>query len=136
MCWAIHDVIGWTTEWDITKPEAKSVIADIHPAWVVHAAAWTDVDGCERDPDRAYLVNGEGTRRVAEGCHAVGGMVYLSTDYVFDGQKGAPCVETDPAAPLSVYDGRNWLARGNLRDRARWAIVRTAWFLWRSARNL
>lgn len=133
-----HDVIGLDLpEWDITKSEAMRVVADVHPAWVVHAAALTDVDGCERDPARAHFVNGEGTRRVAEGCHAVGaGMVYLSTDYVFDGQKGAPYVETDPAAPLSVY-GRSKLAgeEATREIAPRWAIVRTAWLFGVSGKN-
>jgi len=87
-----HDAVGLDLpEFDITKPDAARVIAAIHPAWVVHAAAWTDVDGCERDPALANLVNGEGTRRVAEGCRDVGaGLLYLSTDYVFDGRRALP----------------------------------------------
>jgi dTDP-4-dehydrorhamnose reductase len=133
-----HDVIGLDLpDWDITKSEAAHVIADAHPAWVVHAAALTDVDGCERDPDRAYVVNGEGTRRVAEGCRAAGaGLVYLSTDYVFDGRKRAPYVETDPPAPLSAY-GRSKLAgeEATRRLAPRWAIVRTAWLFGVSGKN-
>lgn len=113
------------------------MIADARPAWVVHAAAWTDVDGCERDPERADLVNGEGTRRVAEACRACGAvLVYLSTDYVFDGRKGAPYVETDPVSPLSAY-ARSKVA-GEEAVRAvspRWAIVRTAWLFGVSGKN-
>ena len=133
-----HDVLGLDLpELDITNPSATRVIADARPAWVVHAAAWTDVDGCERDPGRAFLVNGEGTRRVAEACRAVGaGLVYLSTDYVFDGQKNAPYVETDPVAPLSVYARSKVAGEEAVRAVApRWAIVRTAWLFGVSGKN-
>lgn len=133
-----HDVIGVDLpELDITKPETARAVAETRPSWVVHAAAWTDVDGCERDPQRAALVNTEGTRRVAAACRTVGaGLVYLSTDYVFDGRKGAPYLETDPVAPLSAY-GRSKVG-GEEVVRAvapRWAIVRTAWLFGASGKN-
>jgi dTDP-4-dehydrorhamnose reductase len=67
---------------------------------VLHAAAWTDVDGAESDPAGAARVNVRGTRNVA----ALGApVVYFSTDYVFDGSKGEPYVESDEPRPLSVY---------------------------------
>lgn len=133
-----HDVVGLDLpELDITKPEATRVIGEARPAWVVHAAAWTDVDGCERDPERANLVNGEGTRRVAGACRAVGaGLVYLSTDYVFDGRKGSPYVETDSVSPLSVYARSKVAGEEAVRSAApRWAIVRTAWLFGVSGKN-
>ena len=133
-----HDVVGLDVpELDITKSEATRVIADARPAWVVHAAAWTDVDGCERDPERANLVNGEGTRRVAEACRAVGaGLVYLSTDYVFDGRKGAPYLETDPVSPLSAYARSKVAGEEAVRAVApRWTIARTAWLFGVSGKN-
>ena len=133
-----HDVVGLDLpEWDITKPDGARAITDARPVWVVHAAAWTDVDGCERDPERAYLVNGEGTRRVAEACRTVGaGMVYLSTDYVFDGQKGAPYLETDLVAPASNYARSKVAGEEAVRALApRWAVVRTAWLFGVSGKN-
>ncbi|MBP1778834.1 MAG: rfbD [candidate division NC10 bacterium] len=133
-----HDVVGLDLpELDITKPEATRVLAEARPAWVVHAAAWTDVDGCERDPERALLVNGEGTRRVAEACRAVGaGLVYLSTDYVFDGRKGAPYLEADPVSPLSAYARSKVAGEDAVRANApRWAITRTAWLFGVSGKN-
>ena len=133
-----HDVVGLDLpEFDITASDTGRVIADLHPAWVVHAAAWTDVDGCERDAARADLVNGEGTRRVAEGCRAAGaGLIYLSTDYVFDGRKGQPYVETDPVSPVSAY-ARSKIAgeEATRRIAPSWAIVRTAWLFGVSGRN-
>ena len=94
---------------------------------VLHAAAWTDVDGAESDPAGAELVNVEGTRNVA----ALGvPVVYFSTDYVFDGTKREPYVESDEPGPASVY-GRTKLA-GEREIREGW-IVRSSWlFGWTS----
>jgi dTDP-4-dehydrorhamnose reductase len=88
---------------------------------VLHAAAWTDVDGAEADPAGAEAVNVAGTRNVAR----LGApLVYYSTDYVFDGRKREPYVESDQPAPASVY-GRTKLA-GEAEVSAGW-IVRTSW---------
>jgi dTDP-4-dehydrorhamnose reductase len=88
---------------------------------VLHAAAWTDVDGAEGDPAGAELVNVGGTRNVvAQGAP----VVYYSTDYVFDGSKREPYVESDEPGPLSVY-GRTKL-EGEREVREGW-IVRSSW---------
>lgn len=80
------------------------------PDAVVNCAAWTDVDGAEEDPDAAFLANETGAANVAAAAAEAGAKVlYVSTDYVFDGTKGSPYVETDPTAPLSVY-GQSKLA--------------------------
>ena len=94
---------------------------------VLHAAAWTDVDGAEADPARAELANVSGTRNVvAQGAP----VVYYSTDYVFDGSKREPYVESDEPRPLSVY-GRTKLD-GEREVREGW-IVRSSWlFGWTS----
>lgn len=79
------------------------------PDVVVHAAAWTDVDGCEEDPERAMAVNAQGSRWVAQAAADAGSaLLYISTDAVFDGEKGG-YVETDQPAPVNVY-GRSKLA--------------------------
>src|SRR5206468_5360807 len=84
-------------DWDVTLPPP---VFDPAPALVLHAAAWTDVDGAEADPQGAAAVNVGGTRHVAE----LGApLVYYSTDYVFDGAKDDPYVESDPPNPLSAY---------------------------------
>lgn len=95
---------------------------------VLHAAAWTDVDGAEADPAGAALVNVGGTRNVA----ALGApVVYYSSDYVFDGSKREPYVESDQPRPLSVY-GRTKL-EGEHEVRQGW-IVRSSWlFGWTGA---
>ncbi|HEY7018568.1 MAG TPA: dTDP-4-dehydrorhamnose reductase [Gaiellaceae bacterium] len=102
-------------ELDVTRP--VSAEADL----VLHTAAWTDVDGAEADPAGAEAVNVTGTRNVA----ALGvPLVYFSTDYVFDGTKREPYVESDEPRPISVY-GRTKL-EGEREVREGW-IVRSSW---------
>ena len=96
---------------------------------VLHAAAWTDVDGAESDPAGAELVNVGGTRNVA----ALGvPVVYFSTDYVFDGTKREPYLESDEPRPVSVY-GRTKL-EGEQEVRDGW-IVRSSWLFGRTGTN-
>ena len=83
---------------------ALTALAAAKPDAVVHAAAYTAVDQAEREPEIAYQINVVGTREVAAAAHALGVPVaYLSTDYVFDGEKRTPYVESDPVSPSSVY---------------------------------
>ena len=96
---------------------------------VLHAAAWTDVDGAEADHVGAENVNVLGTRNVVAGGAPV---VYFSTDYVFDGTKGKPYVESDEPAPLSAY-GRTKLA-GEREVRDGW-IVRSSWLFGATGHN-
>jgi len=104
------------------------------PDAVVHAGAWTDVDGCERDPDRAFTVNALGTRHLAEAARMVGARVlYVSTDYVFDGTGGRPYTEWDATNPLSVY-GRSKLG-GEAELGPGDTVVRTSWVCGRHGRN-
>jgi len=116
---------------DITDPAAVGrLLEELRPGWVVNAAAYTRVDQAEAEPDRAFAVNGEGARIVAEACRRAGcRMVQVSTDYVFDGAKGRAYRPGDPPAPLNTY-GRSKLAgeeavRSVLGDRA--LVLRTAW---------
>ena len=96
------------------------------PDVVVHAAAWTAVDACEGDPDRAFTVNASGTRHVVEAARRVGAHVlYVSTDYVFDGTLARPYVEWDSPNPVSVY-GRSKLG-GELELGPQDCVVRTSW---------
>lgn len=116
-------------EHDVTDPDIIPAIGSFQPDVVIHAAAMTDVDGCELDPDSAHRINALGTRNVAvacQACHAA--MLYVSTDYVFDGIKGEPYLELDEPNPVCVY-GRSKLA-GELVVHdllTRYYIVRTAW---------
>ena len=104
-------------ELDVTRPISLGYV----PELVLHAAAWTDVDGAEDHEAAAARVNVQGTRNVA----ALGApLVYYSTDYVFAGTKKRPYVESDRAEPLSAY-GRTKL-RGEAEVRDGW-IVRSSW---------
>ena len=108
---ADHDTVATTHgQLDVADRDAVlAAITELRPDAVVHAGAWTDVDGCETDPDRAFRTNALGTRHVVEGARIAGARVcYVSTDYVFDGTGDRPWVEWDAPAPLSVY-GRSKL---------------------------
>jgi len=126
-----HEVISLGRErLDVTRADqVREAVEAARPDVIVHAAANTNVDRCELEPDGAYLVNALGTRNVAVAAARVkAGLVYISTDYVFDGRKKEPYTEFDIPAPLSVY-GKSKLA-GEKYAAAfsdRFFIVRTAW---------
>jgi dTDP-4-dehydrorhamnose reductase len=115
---------------DVTSSAAvRTAIVDARPDVVIHPAAWTDTAGCERDPERALLVNATGARNVAEAAREAGAtLVLVSTNEVFDGEKGAPYDEDDAPNPINAY-GRSKLAgevavRETLPEHY---IVRTSW---------
>jgi dTDP-4-dehydrorhamnose reductase len=113
-------------EWDVRVPAPAGIA---RPDLVLHTAAWTRVDDAEGDPDGAAAVNVEGTRHAA----SLGvPLVYYSTDYVFDGAKGAPYVESDAPNPLSVY-ARTKLEGEQAAGRA-W-IVRSSWLFGPTGHN-
>lgn len=125
-------------ELDITDREAiRRAILDFRPDVVVHAAAWTDVDGCAREPERAFRVNALGTQNVALACAEAGAaMLYISTNEVFDGTATEPYREWDPVRPINPY-GRSkaageWFVSHLL---TRFYIVRTAWLYAPGGRN-
>jgi dTDP-4-dehydrorhamnose reductase len=99
------------------------------PDLVIHAAAYTDTRGCEADPALAMRVNGDGARNVAQACHRAGvSLLYVSTNEVFDGNKGEPYLEEDEPRPINAY-GRSKLA-GEEHVRSllqRFYVVRTSW---------
>ena len=114
-------------------------IGSVRPAIVVHCAAFTAVDACESEPDRAFRDNALAVRHVAEACARTGAhLVHVSTDYVFDGTKTDPYHEWDAPAPRSVY-GASKLAGEHeavslLGDRV--TIARTAWVCGRYGANM
>ena len=124
-------------ELDIEDPAAVQTILDTRCEVVIHAAALTDVDACELDPERAARVNVTGTRHVAEAARRLGArLVYVSTDYVFDGSRSAPYTEEDQPNPINVY-GRTKLEGERIAQRSVPAalIVRTAWVYGLGTRN-
>ncbi|HEV7888772.1 MAG TPA: dTDP-4-dehydrorhamnose reductase [Acidimicrobiales bacterium] len=130
------DVVGAGRGLDVgVRDQVFQAVSAVQPDVIVHAAAWTDVDGCEGDPDRALRANAVGTRHVAQAARLVGARVcYLSTDYVFRGDLDRPYHEWDEPDPLSVY-GRSKLA-GERELSAEDLIVRTSWVFGRHGRNV
>jgi dTDP-4-dehydrorhamnose reductase len=123
-----HDVIGLDrAALDITDRDAvMAAIVGHRPDAIVHPAAWTAVDACESDPDRAFATNAMATRFIVEGARVVGVPVhYVSTDCVFDGSKPAPYVEWDDPNPTSVY-GASKLAGERELDPGS-SVIRTSW---------
>jgi dTDP-4-dehydrorhamnose reductase len=124
-------------EYDVTDVGIISTIADFEPELVIHAAAMTDVDGCELDPDAAYKVNALGTKNVALACQRCGAsLLYISTDYVFDGTKEEPYLEFDEPNPTSVYARSKLAGEDFVRHLLnRFYIVRTAWLYAQGGNN-
>ncbi|MGI8506587.1 MAG: dTDP-4-dehydrorhamnose reductase [Solirubrobacteraceae bacterium] len=126
-----HSIALVRAELDITDSAAvAAAVAAAHPEVVINCAAWTDVDGAEQAHDAALAVNGSGAGHVARAAAAAGAWtIHVSSDYVFDGTKAAPYVESDPVRPRSVYgrsklDGERAVAR-EAPDRH--TIVRSSW---------
>jgi len=130
-------------EWDIDeidiREEKRTVtkIESFRPEIVINVAGYTDVDGCESNEEKAFAVNAEGMKHVALGalrCRAK--VVYLSTDYIFDGKKREPYLEDDPPNPLSVYGRSKWKGEQYVRELVEDAlIVRTQWLYGRNGNN-
>ena len=117
-------------ECDVTKADdivgrAKAFVPD----WIFHCAAYTKVDECEKNEERAQLVNGLGSRNAALAAVKTGaGLLALSTDYIFDGTAKRPIRTYDPVAPLGAYGRSKWAGEQSVREVwARHLIVRTAW---------
>ena len=117
-------------ELDFDRPDSiAAVLAATAPWLVVNAAAYTAVDAAESDAAAAYRANRDGPAELARLCAQAGiPLLHVSTDYVFDGSKGAPYVETDPVAPQGVY-GASKLAgeQAVLALCPRAIVLRTAW---------
>ena len=108
------------------RAAVDGLIAAVRPGIVIHAAALTNVDRCEEDPELAQAINALGTQNVAEAADRVGAhLVYVSTDYVFDGQSKRPYRESDATNPISVYGATKLAGERACSDRS--TIVRTSW---------
>ncbi len=123
---------------DITRiDEVKRAFDELSPDLVVHAAAYTDVDGCERDPDKAYKVNALGTQNVCLASQEPNiPIIYISTDFVFDGNKDSPYLEFDQPHPINIY-GRSKLAGEEYVKTLlnKYFVVRTSWLYGHYGRN-
>jgi dTDP-4-dehydrorhamnose reductase len=123
---------------DITKTkETYDTITSINPEIVIHAAAYTNVDKAESDQEQAYRINSLGTRNVALACQRFdSALIYISTDYVFNGQKKEPYVEIDKPDPLGTYaKSKYW---GELYTQwlvNRFMIIRSSWLFGKHGKN-
>ena len=117
--------------------EVQRCVRDDRPEVVINCAAWTDVDGCEINPDKAYAVNAIGPENLARASREVEAeFVTISTDYVFDGEKGAPYTQEDTPRPISIYGEAK--LEGERRSRSeypRTVIVRTGFIFGTGGRN-
>jgi len=114
---------------DVTSLESvRRVLLTLKPEIIINSAAYTDVDGCETNVEQAMAVNGEGVGLLALTAREIGAkLVQISTDYVFDGSKGAPYLEDDPVNPLSIYGESKLAGELNAAMAPEYLIVRTQW---------
>lgn len=122
---------------DITDlSSVQRVLLTLKPRIVINAAAYTDVDGCQAEVEKAMQVNGEGVAFLALTTKEIGAkLVQVSTDYIFDGKKGAPYVEDDLASPLSIYGESKLAGEMNAWFNPDHLIVRTQWLYGHGGKN-
>ena len=134
-----HEVASLThDELDITDSGAtERVVRSEQPEALINCAAWTDVDGAEASVDGAVRVNGHGARNIAAAAAAVGcKIVFPSTDYVFDGNKSEPYVESDPVSPISAYGKSKLVGEGETAaNNPCHFIVRASWLFGTNGKN-
>ncbi len=111
-------------------------IAEAAPEAIIHAAAWTAVDACESDTKKAMAINSDGTANIVNAARQIGArVVYVSTDYVFDGTKATPYIESDIANPQSVYGASKFAGEQHL-DLNQDAVVRISWVCGEHGNNM
>jgi dTDP-4-dehydrorhamnose reductase len=118
-----------TDTMDITNADQiEKVFTEFKPDFLVHGAAFTNVDGCEEDQSIAEKVNAKGTENLAEACtkHNVK-MIYISTDYVFDGTKTEPYFPDDQPSPQNIYGETKLKGEEATKKAPNWWILRTSW---------
>ncbi|MBI4389246.1 MAG: dTDP-4-dehydrorhamnose reductase, partial [Nitrospinae bacterium] len=134
-----HDTLApLRAELDITCPETvRDYVSREKPQCVVLSAGFTRVDDCESQRETAFAVNAEGPRHVAQACGKSGTkLVYVSTDYVFNGQKKEPYTEDDPTGPINVYGQSKLAGENHVRELSRdYLVVRTSWLYGLNGRN-
>ena len=129
--WKSDEVIpADSTEADIRDLEqVRSLVSKVRPDWIVLTAAYTDVDGSEKNPDLAFAVNSKGTENVARAAAEFGSrLFYVSTDYVFDGTSTRPYETSDPVHPLNVYGASKAAGEKAVQSFAHESCIgRTSW---------
>ncbi len=111
------------------RSQVEKLILNVRPEWIILSAAYTDVDGCEQNPELAFAVNASGVENVARAGQLIAARIFLvSTDYVFDGKGTRPYETTDPIAPLNVYGASKAAGETVLsKSEVAWCIGRTSW---------
>jgi dTDP-4-dehydrorhamnose reductase len=124
-------------EFDLTHSDSESQIVAARPTVILHVGAYTNVDGAEREPDRAMVVNAQGTTFVARAAATLNArLIYLSTDYVFDGTKTIPYREEDVPHPINVYgQSKREGEIAALTGCPNTLVVRTAWLYGHAGNN-
>lgn len=117
--------------------QVKTVFNKERPDAVIHAAAWADVDGCQIDPLKAHKINVDGTVNIVEAAVKNSAkLVFISTDFVFDGKSSSPYTELDECGPLGEYAKTKWEGEKVVRDFLKnHAIVRTSWLFGPGGKN-
>jgi dTDP-4-dehydrorhamnose reductase len=115
----------------------NDIVNEERPHVIIHAGAYTNVDQAEQEANQAYAVNAQGTKYIAQAAKRVKAkLVYVSTDYVFDGRKNGPYIEQDETSPLNIYGKSKLLGEKYVRSLCKqYFIVRTAWVYGRSGHN-
>ena len=125
-----HDILALdVNDMDITnKEQVDSVIKEYKPDVIFHCAAWTAVDKAEDEEEKVYDVNVNGTKNIVDASIEVGAkIIYMSTDYVFDGEKDGSYKEDDKPNPKSVYGKTKWLGEEEVRKNPNHFITRISW---------
>ncbi len=125
-----HEIIAFDhSRLELTSPAAVEQLLASDAELVIHPAAYTNVDGCARDPELAYRTNGLGTKYVALACRRLNApLIYISTNEVFDGAADQPYREYDPVAPINAYGASKLAGEQAVRELLRdFYIVRVAW---------
>lgn len=134
-----HDVIGKDIEdFDISSAsDCRHVIDEAGADVVINAAAYTNVDGCETDKAGCFSVNADGVKNLSLACREPGSrLIHFSTDYVFDGTKGAPYTEDDACNPINTYGRSKLKGEEYLREFSdNYILLRTAWLYGDNGRN-
>ena len=129
--WTGDEIVGFSSrDADIREPQqVNEIVQKVRPEWIVLSAAYTNVDDCESHPDLAFAVNRDGAVNVAKAAKRIGAkLVFISSDYVFDGKKTSPYETDDPRNPQSVYGRSKAEAEAQLLNvLPECCIARTSW---------
>jgi len=115
----------------------RDAVGDISPDVIINCASYTDVNGCDRDQEKAFSVNGEGVKNLIQACKENDILlVHFSTDFVFDGEKKSPYTEQDKPNPLNIYGKSKLLGEQYLlNSHARFFLIRTSWMYGKGEKN-